>query len=144
MPTHLSILVSVASPLDYARYRHASLYFQFDHETEAIKSSLMEVVGSPGFFSFSERVNSELPSSSTNLARVIQVSSIPDTVPVSSLQRIVADTPILNDDTDWNSQNWVGDTLERLVAVGYLDAEAQGRGLDEMVDAIMEATDEKF
>lgn len=67
MPTHLSILVSVASPLDYARYRHAALYFKFDNGTEAIKSSLMEVVGSPGFFSFSERVNSELPSSSTSM-----------------------------------------------------------------------------
>lgn len=79
-----------------------------------------------------------------DLARVIQVSSLPDTVPVSSLQRTVAETPILDDDADWNSQNWVGDTLERLVAAGYLSAEAQGRGLDEMVDAVMEATDEKF
>lgn len=79
-----------------------------------------------------------------DLARVIQVSSLPDTVPASSLQRTVAETPILNDDTDWNSQNWVGDTLDRLVAAGYLDAEAQARVLDEMVDAVMEATDEKF
>lgn len=57
---NLSILVTVASSLDYARYRHAALYFEFEGP-ESIKSSLMEVVGSPGFFSFSERVNSELP-----------------------------------------------------------------------------------
>lgn len=66
MATHLSILVTVASPLDYARYRHAALYFEFEND-ESLKSSLMEVVGAPGFFSFSERVNSELPVSSTSM-----------------------------------------------------------------------------
>ena len=69
MPTHLSILVSVASPLDYARYRHTSLYFEFENE-EGLKSALMEVVGSPGFFSFSERVNIELPVSSTSMYHI--------------------------------------------------------------------------
>ncbi|KAJ6111916.1 hypothetical protein N7523_007977 [Penicillium sp. IBT 18751x] len=127
MPIHLSILVSVASPLDYARYRHASLYFEFENE-ESLKSALMEVVGSPGFFSFSERVNIELPVSST--------------VPVSSIRRTVAETPIMND-ADWNSQNWVGDALARLVEAGYLDEEAERKGLDEMVDAVVEASDEK-
>jgi hypothetical protein len=79
---------------------------------------------------------------STDIARVIRVSSLSDTVPVSSIQRTVAETPILNDD-DWNSQNWVGDALGRLVEAGYLDKEAQGRGLDEMVDVVLEASDEK-
>lgn len=69
MPTHLSILVSVASPLDYARYRHASLYFEFENE-EHLKSALMEVVGSPGFFSFSERDNIEIPISSTSMYHI--------------------------------------------------------------------------
>lgn len=66
MPTHLSILVSVASPLDYARYRHASLYFEFENDN-CLKSALMEVVGSPGFFTFSERGNSDLPILSTSM-----------------------------------------------------------------------------
>ncbi|KAJ5296903.1 uncharacterized protein N7443_007796 [Penicillium atrosanguineum] len=141
MPTHLSVLITVASPLDYARYRHASLYLEFENG-ERLKSALMEVVGSPGFFSFFERANIELPVSSTNIARVIRISSLPDTVPVSSLQRTIAETPIMND-ADWNSQNWVGDALARLVMARYLDEEAERRGLDEMVDAIMEASDEK-
>ncbi|KAJ5668242.1 uncharacterized protein N7477_006812 [Penicillium maclennaniae] len=158
MPTHLSILVSGASPLDYARYRHASLYFEFENE-ESLKSALMEVVGSPGFLSFSERVNIELPVSSTvrgalcemlekqlmdfgDIARVVRVCSLSDTVAVSSIRRTVAETPIMND-ADWNSQNWVGDALARLVEAGYLDEEAERKGLDEMVDAVMEASDEK-
>ena len=46
-------------------------------------------------------------------------------------------------DADWNSQNWVGDALARLVMAGYLDEEAERKGLDEMVDAVLEASDEK-
>lgn len=78
MPSKLSILVFVASPLDYARYRHAALYLEFEtghanseiegnskskdsntntNTEDDIKSSVMEVVGSPGYFSFYERLN---------------------------------------------------------------------------------------
>jgi hypothetical protein len=98
MPAKLSILVFVASPLDYARYRHAALYLDFDNthtntETESnsksnsnsnntsttteneddIKSSVMEVVGSPGYFSFHERVNTSLPVAATGMYRIYLV-----------------------------------------------------------------------
>ena len=82
MPTTLDILVFVASPLDYARYRHMALYIEFgeDKGTDAgarsnsaieenVRSSIMEIVGSPGFFSFSERVNAELPAQATSKSR---------------------------------------------------------------------------
>lgn len=75
----LSILVFVASPLDYARYRHTSLFFEFEPEAqpaanhtqtgadaEYIKSSLMEVIGSPGFMTFSERKNWDTPVASNS------------------------------------------------------------------------------
>ena len=41
-----------------------------------------------------------------------------------------------------SSQNLVGDTLRRLVTTGYLDAAGKGRGLDDMVNVILEAKDE--
>ncbi|KAF3390441.1 hypothetical protein F1880_009186 [Penicillium rolfsii] len=169
MPAKLSILVFVASPLDYARYRHAALYLDFDNtsttpETEStstsnstansqsasppheddIKSSVMEVVGSPGFFSFHERVNTSLPVAATGLAKAIFVASIPDTVPVSSLRAIISGTPVADQEGDWNSQNWIGDALGRLVTAGYLDAADKDRGLDDMVDVILEAKDEEM
>lgn len=75
----LSILVFVASPLDYARYRHTSLFFEFEPEAQAaanhtqtgadaeyIKSSLMEVIGSPGFMTFFERKNWDTPVASNS------------------------------------------------------------------------------
>ena len=83
MPTNLFILVFVASPLDYARYRHTALYFEFASQEQAaddgaeigteeasspdeIMSSLMEVVGSPGLLRFSDRMNTDLSVSSTS------------------------------------------------------------------------------
>lgn len=78
-----------------------------------------------------------------DLARVIHISPIQDSVPVSTLRDIVSGTPILNSEGgDWNSQNWVGDALGRLVAAGYLDGKDRDRGLDEMVDVALEAGDE--
>lgn len=35
IPTDLFILVFVASPLDYARYRHTALYFELDTSSAA-------------------------------------------------------------------------------------------------------------
>ncbi|KAI2786409.1 hypothetical protein POX_g08794 [Penicillium oxalicum] len=194
MPSKLSILVFIASPLDYARYRHAALYFEFEgtpiHDTTTkskfktrsplgiqepakkpdaelespssrtptpglssgveipesqadIKSCMMEVVGSPGFYSFHERINMALPVAATGLARAALVAYIPDTVSVSSLRAVISGTPVAGQEMDWNSQNWVGDALERLVTAGYLTPEQKDKGLDGMVDIILEATDEE-
>ncbi|KAJ5111140.1 hypothetical protein N7532_001675 [Penicillium argentinense] len=187
MPTTLSILVFVASPLDYARYRHTALFFdfnaqssrnsssededqietavtdsaliqktntlmnrqdarpEFESDNANIKSSLMEVIGERGFFNFTERVNSAIPVSSTDLAHIIPVSTL-EAAPPSALRLITSDTLIpsnASDEQDWNSQNWVGDALGRLVKAGYLDAGDRDRALDEMVDAVLEAGDEE-
>ncbi|KAJ5768317.1 hypothetical protein N7533_000900 [Penicillium manginii] len=180
MPTDLSILVFVARPLDYARYRHTALFFDFaqsqshtqtqqlaknqpaapdltaSHKngtgntnadsppSPEIKSSIMEITGSPGFFCFAESVNTDIPTSS-NLARVIRVSSIQN-APPPALRLITSETPIpidIPEEMDWNSQNWVGDALGRLVRAGYLGAGDRDRALDEMVDVVLEARDEE-
>lgn len=79
------------------------------------------------------------------LARVIPVSSITN-APSAALRLIISDTPIrlgASEESDWNSQNWVGEALDRLVVAGYLDAEAKDKALDKMVDAVLEAGDEE-
>ncbi|KAJ5819860.1 hypothetical protein N7474_005451 [Penicillium riverlandense] len=152
MPITLSILVYVASPLDFARYRHTALYFQFPAEETApepdLKSSLMEIVGSHGFFTFSERINWDIPVHSTELARIITLTLLPQKATIAEIPKLratVASTPILaNGERDWNCQNWVGDALARLVAAGYLDSAERNRGLDGMVDAVLEAKDEEI
>lgn len=80
-----------------------------------------------------------------DLARVIRIASIPDSIPGDILRQTISETPIDKwKSGDWNSQNWVGDALGRLVDAGYLDAKDRDRGLDEMVDAVVEAGDEEI
>ena len=122
MSITLSILVFVASPLDYARYRHTALFCDFqdtptptttedDNSNEAVElpgrkihtgiessterpypytnangndklkdaeitSSIMEVTGTTGTFSFSEHVNARIPKSSTGMfnCRIVSLS----------------------------------------------------------------------
>ncbi|OQD83353.1 hypothetical protein PENANT_c017G04046 [Penicillium antarcticum] len=240
----LSIIIYVASPLDYARYRHAALYLESGEasspetanananteanakapakknpkpNTEAVtnpalqlKSSVLEIVGSTGFFTFAERLNWDIPTSSTGeappkisvidmqyvkpslepanpntsllgfdtallcmdclyIARVIRVDTLNvdldldesgecttptppasnrhrkynldsdldpthnpdlDLDPISHIRSIISTTPVrcngdtgVDGDEDWNSQNWVGDALGRLVLEGYLSGQ---------------------
>lgn len=81
----------------------------------------------------------------TDLARVIRVSSIPDSASGDIIRKTVSETPINTSESgDWNSQNWAGDALGRLVAAGLLDAKDRDRALDEMVDVVVEAGDEEI
>lgn len=63
---------------------------------------------------------------------------------MSSLRATISNTPVADQEGDWNSQNWVGDALGRLVTAGYLGAADKDRGLDDMVDVILEAKDEEI
>lgn len=83
----------------------------------------------------------------SDLGRIIPVAEIPSITPISALRSIVAATPIADNgggDGDWNSQDWVGNALDRLVAAGYLDRNTRDRGIDRMIDAVLEAKDEKI
>jgi hypothetical protein len=70
--------------------------------------------------------------------------------PISRIRDIISKTPIRsNGDTgadgeeDWNSQNWVGDALGRLVLAGYLSGYARDLGIERMIEVITEAGDEE-
>jgi hypothetical protein len=45
---------------------------------------------------------------------------------------------------DWNCQNWVGEALSGLVAVGAVTVEQRGLAIGAMTDVILEAEDEEF
>lgn len=74
----------------------------------------------------------------------MEVGKFSEGVSIAQLREVIGGTPIPRVIKDWNSQNWVGDVLARLVEAGYLDAGDSERGLDGMVEAIMEAGDEKI
>jgi hypothetical protein len=70
--------------------------------------------------------------------------------PISRIRDLISKTPIRSNgdagndgEEDWNSQNWVGDALGRLVLAGYLSGHARDLGIERMIEVIMEAGDEE-
>lgn len=181
MPTQLSIIVYVASPIDYARYRHTALFLEHPSTSHAAQhppspstttttTTLLEITGGNGFFRFHETPNYKLPSltappprppvaeSTTpqsiissvgggggEIARVIALPVIEDSISVSAVRTAIVCTPINNsglDWMDWNCQNWVGDVLGRMVKRGMITEADREEGIERMVEGVLEAKDE--
>ena len=171
MQTTLSIIIYVASPLDIARYRHTALYLQVQSEasptpqvydptgTPISNSTLLEIIGGNGFFTFQERPDYVLPSPSVppaaaagasvgvrvegpQVAKVVRVAELPGHVSPTAVRGAVMSTPINNGALDWNCQNWVGDALGRLVVRGLLQRQEREAGIDRMVEVCLEGADE--
>ena len=184
MPTNLSIIIYVASPIDYARYRHTAIFLEYptfppspaSPPTSSLSHSLsssppttttststcisttttlLEIAGGYGFFTFVETPHHILPPSTSpppiititktgtkEIAKIIPLAAIPDSITPGAVRMAVMSTPINNGDMDWNCQNWVGDVLGRLVRKGMLSDEDRERGVDLMVEGVLEARDE--
>lgn len=81
-----------------------------------------------------------------DLARIVPVSILSESISIPTLRETISQVPIPENGDwgeDWNSQDWVSDVLERLVEMRCLDGAARDRALDGMVDAVLEARDEK-
>ncbi|WEW59037.1 hypothetical protein PRK78_004505 [Emydomyces testavorans] len=142
MSTKVWILVYVGDPMDYSKYRHTSLYVEFDDDAEN-EGTVFHITGAHGFFKFEERKQYD-PSKSIKLRKKVEVGEISAEVPKLAIRSILAATKVRNgiDDGDWNCQNWVGDALQQLVDQSWLSAELRDNAIDQMLDACLEAEDE--
>ncbi|KAL4966390.1 uncharacterized protein BDV14DRAFT_198848 [Aspergillus stella-maris] len=139
MPQKLFILIYKGDPLDYTEYRHTALYFHF----ASGQRSILHVVGCPGLFRFAHNVDVD-PASVGILAKVVPVTEIATDIGKDSIVETVTRTPIRNGrlDLDWNCQNWVGDSLRRLVERGWIEDEVREKAIDRMADVCLEAGDD--
>lgn len=139
MPTNVSILVYVGSPLDYTKYRHTALFFKFSGGS----TCAMHIEGAPGLFQF-QPLDDYRPEQSRKLAKIIPVAVLQDHIGEASIRGVVSRTPVKNGraDADWNCQNWVADALTRMVSSGYLNASQRASAIDQMTDACLDAEDE--
>lgn len=81
-----------------------------------------------------------------DLARIVPVSILSDSISIPVLRETISQVPIPENGDwgeDWNSQDWISDVLERLVEIGYLDGATRDCALGGMVNALLEARDEK-
>lgn len=139
MPTNISILVFVGEPLDFTKYRHTALFFEFPGGS----TCAMHIEGAPGFFEF-QPLDDYRPEQSRRLAKKIPVAVLQDYIGEASIRGVVSRTPVKNGpaDADWNCQSWVADALSRMVRSGYLNASQRASAIDQMTDVCLEAGDE--
>lgn len=136
MPTKVYILVWVGAPLDYTKYRHTALFFEFPDGSKCV----LHIEEAPGIFEF-EPLEDYDPDQSQRLAKKLFVVEIPDSVQESSIREVVSETPVKNEreNSDWNCQNWVGDALTRMVQNGFLSFSQRESAVNQMVDVLLEA-----
>ncbi|OAX78922.1 hypothetical protein ACJ72_06764 [Emergomyces africanus] len=119
MPTNISILVYIGSPLDYVKYRHTAVFLRSTDGTKI----LMHVKGTSGLFEFEDRYDYN-PDQSDALAKTVPVAELPDSI--SSIKSAISSTV----------------ALTRLVDNGYLSATQRIAAVDQMASACSEAKDE--
>jgi hypothetical protein len=139
MPTKVFILVFVGEPLDYTKYRHTALFFEFTNGS----TCAMHIEGAPGFFEF-QPLDNYRPEQSRRLAKKFPVAELQDSISEVSIRGVVSRTPVKNRpaDADWNCQSWVADALTRMVNNGYLNASQRASAINQMTDVCLEAKDE--
>ncbi|KAJ5796422.1 uncharacterized protein N7518_004962 [Penicillium psychrosexuale] len=137
MSIKVFILVYSGDPLDYTKFRHTALHFEFPNGS----TCAMHIVGSPGIFRFQPKDDYN-PEQSRQLVCRIPVAHLQDWITEDTVRGLITRTPVKNGEMDWNCQNWVGDALARMVSSGYLTAAQRASAIDLMTDACLEAQDE--
>ncbi|KAJ5924708.1 hypothetical protein N7466_008895 [Penicillium verhagenii] len=139
MSTTISIVIFRGDPLDWAMYRHTAIHVQYADS----ENTILHVTGAHPFFEYTPMDNH--PQDLTlHLVASVPVATPPDSITKSMIQNACKRTPIWNDPQhpDWNCQNWVGDALARLVAIGCVTNEERSAAVAQMVDVCLEAEDE--
>jgi hypothetical protein len=82
------------------------------------------------------------PTSSSSFAKEVRVGWISTRMTKAQLTGFIHQTPVDNSSLDFDCQKWVGAALQRLAIAGYLTDRECRDGVNGMVDATMEATEE--
>ncbi|KAJ6004865.1 hypothetical protein N7540_012664 [Penicillium herquei] len=138
MPT-IMVAVFRGDPIDWAMYRHTAIHVRYaDGEDH-----LLHVTGAHPFFEYTPQ-----PEDPTNIGlkveALIPVSSPGEFFTKEMIENSCARTPVRNDphNKDWNCQNWVGEALTGLVAIGCVTKEQRSTALGRMLDVCLEAEEE--
>lgn len=135
----ISVAVFEGEPMDYQKYRHTSLFFEFANREP---SFLAHVVGPPEEYEFQTRDGYD-PSQSQSIAKVVEVGTSLVEVRRAQMVEILRTIPVKIWDLEFNCQMWVETALKRLSELRMLSEDAYAKGVDGMVDAIAEAADEE-
>ncbi|KAJ5092832.1 hypothetical protein N7456_008693 [Penicillium angulare] len=139
MSTTITVAVFRGDPLDWAMYRHTAIHVQYADGED----NILHVTGAHPFFEYTLQ-NDHPAQVNLKLEALIPVSSPSNAFTKAMIQSTCAITAVRNDleHQDWNCQNWVGEALANLAAIGCITRQERSDALDKMVDVCLEAEDE--
>lgn len=135
---YVTIAVYKGDPVDYQKYRHTALYFQFQ---DGSKPLLIHAVGPPGMLSVQMREN-YVPSQSATFAKEVAIGWLQVTLTRPQLISFVLDSEPDNGDREYNCHSWIEVIIRRMRDAGYILPNTYSASLDGMMAATLEATDE--
>lgn len=140
---NLSITVEKGSPLDYQMYRHTALCLRPTDPTNTSSSSpmLIQASGPKGEYVL-ETVDNCDPATNSALAKEVHVATIRAPVSKIQLAALLYQVSVRNGDPEFDCQKWVGDALQKLAEAGCIERDECEKGIEGMVEIIMEAEDE--
>ncbi|KAJ5723439.1 hypothetical protein N7488_001474 [Penicillium malachiteum] len=104
---------------------------------------LLHVTGAHPFFEYTPQPDDPI-NIGLKVEALIPVSNPGDSFTKEMIENSCAQTPVRNDphNKDWNCQNWVGEALTGLVAIGCVTKEQRSTALGRMLDVCLEAEEE--
>ncbi|GAO20025.1 hypothetical protein UVI_02042580 [Ustilaginoidea virens] len=132
------IAVQKGDPVDFSKYRHTGIWCVPE---DGSSHYYYHVKGLTGEFIFERRKNFD-PTASRTFAKRVKVGTTRHSLTPSELAIQMESVPVANNDPEFNCQQWVDYALRALCHANYLTAEQYSAGLNEMLDAAMEAKDE--
>ncbi|KAK8147555.1 hypothetical protein G3M48_001373 [Beauveria asiatica] len=134
------VAVFKGAPFDFCKYRHTGLWFSPEDNAQVC---YVHVVGLTGSFSFETRWGWD-PATSRTFAKKVKVATTKRPLTPSELVALSQSVSVKNRDPEFDCQQWVQSALLALFENGYITKEEYNDGLNGMIDATMEAVDEKI
>lgn len=135
---YVRIAVYKSEPLDYQKFRHVALWFEFDNGVDSV---IIHIVGPNQGYQLEAREQYD-PVKSKLFEKEVKVGWITADLTKSQLIAFVSRTPIDNVSREFNCQMWVGEALKLLAEGGYIQKAEYLSAVDTMIDITMEAKDE--
>lgn len=135
---YATIAVYKGEPLDWQKYRHTGIFFQFQNASTPV---FIHAVGPPGELRVEIREN-YAPSQSSSLAKEVVVGWLAVSLMRQQLISFVSGTHPDNADREYNCHSWVEAALRRLRDAGYITPDTYEASFDGMIAVTQEAKDE--
>ena len=133
-----SIIVFKSEPVDYQKYRHTALFFEFEDGQPAV---YIHATGTQRDFSVEQREGYN-PRSSRQYVKQVEVGWLGVAMTRAHLISCAWKIGPDNESYEYNCHSWVQEVLSSFQRLGYLSLATYKAALDGMIEGTLEAADD--